>query len=204
MCRGIIVFCFVIISKYSVAQNNNSFFEKGKAAFEVGNYETALENFDKCNQTTSWIENLNYYAGVASYNLKHYTKAIVYFTNEIKHNKNNQKAYIFRAMAKGRAGLYKDALRDFKKAERINNENILVYYERGNLKYDFKKYKKAIREYNKTLVIREGFEDAYYKIGLCNYYLNKLPKACENWAKLSDIDEFEKFELIEEVCKKNN
>ena len=203
MLRGLLLF-FLFFSKQALMQNSNSFFEKGKLEFELGNYTLAIENFEKCTQTSLWIKDLNYYTGMAAYNLKEYEKAIFYFTNELKHNKKNQKAYLFRALSKGRIGMYRKALRDFRKAVRLNRENSLVYYERGNLKFELKKYKKAIKDYKKTLQIRQGFEDAYYKIGFCKYYLKDSLAACENWSKIKELDDFENFELIEKTCKINN
>lgn len=180
------------------------YFEKGKQEFLLGNYKKAIALFNKAIEIQPKLKEVNYQAGLAEYNLKDFVTAIVYFTTEINNNDKHLSAYIFRGISEDKIQDYKAALNDLNKANKINKKNDLVYLERANILFHTNEYKKAIIDYTTALALNPKLELAYYQMGFCNFYLKDTLSACENWKKISDIDDFKGYEKVEKICNQKH
>lgn len=187
----------------SYAQSIAELFKSGKEQFGIGNYQSALDKFDNAIKANPSEKEVCFYAGLAAYNLKDYTKAVGYFSQEIKNDEQNPLAYIYRAKANNID--FDAALKDLKKAETLStNKNFMVYQEMANLYYSHAMYKKAFKANSYLLELKPGFEEAYYKMGFCKYYLKDTTAACAYWKKIDDLDDFAEYELIEKTINSTN
>jgi len=191
------IFSFYIVQYYS--QDSISF-TTANSEFQTGNYTAALKSF-LIAKKSSKEKDINYLIGIIYFNLKKYPEAIMFFSEELKKNKNNLNAYVQRAQSYKLTGKYKLASKDLDKVIQINKEYFLAFYEKGNLKYDQKEFKPAIENYNKAVSIRPNFEKAFYKIGYCYLNLKDTIEACKNWKKIEDLDDFENYQEIEALIK---
>ena len=73
-----------------------------------------------------------------------YKKGIEDFNEVIKLNKNNEKAYLIRGIAKAKLGKYEESIEDFNEAIKLNKNNEDAYFYRGVVKADLKLYKESI------------------------------------------------------------
>ena len=199
-CKYIFLVSIILICLGGYAQSAAELFNAGKEQFGIGNYQTALDKFDNAIKLNPTEKEVCFYAGLAAFNLKDYTKAVGYFSLEIKNDEQNPRSYIYRAKANNAD--YDAALKDLKKAESLSvNKNFMVYQEMANLYYNHAMYKKAFKAYSYLLELKPGFEEAYYKLGFCKYYLKDTVSACAYWKKIDDLDDFAEYEKIERIIK---
>ncbi len=202
--RLLLCFCLFFCSVSGIrAQDAAVFFEKGKQQYETGDYKNALDNFKHAIKLQPQLEKVNYYAGLSEYNLQDYQQAIVYFKLELKQNPADEAVYVLLAKAKDKTGNITAAIYYLHIALALDDKNPKLYLEEGNVYFNNKKYTEALVDYNKALALNPKLEIAYYKKGFCNYYLNDTAAACESWSKLEDPDDYENYEVINNVCTKN-
>ena len=110
-------------------------------------------------------------SGIAKYELKEYTNAIIDFNKSIEYDPQNWKAYRNRGFTRTAILEYTQAIGDFTKAISINKEDFLSFYGRGEAKRLSKQYTEALEDFN--AVIQLGYPEknmiGYY--GRANVYL---------------------------------
>lgn len=184
------------------AQNGAAHYNKGKSEFYTGHYNTCITELKACAQDTSF-KDCNYLIALSLFNLKQYSSAVEYFKKDIAAHKKNTNAYL--QLAKCYSLMHKGnkANRCYNSLLKIQSDYYLAYFEKGNIKFRQKKYKPAIELYNKTLSYKPQFENAFYQLGYCFLGLKDTTTACNYWNKIQDLDDFENYQQIEQLCLAN-
>jgi len=113
------------------------------------------------------------------------SKAIEYFSNAIKLQKNNAETYSNRGTAYYNLGQYQQAIEDYSEAIRIKPDYTLAYVNRANAYGGLRQFPQAIEDYNKVINLQPNSVDTSINRGIV--YLNQgnkklgcgdLQKAC--------------------------
>ena len=101
--------------------------------FNDGDYNKALEQFDRIIQSLPDFEKPYYGRALIYYRRNDYTKARDDFKKVIKFNPNDYKPYYYLGKLSVNLKQYKDANKYLKKAAEINPDYSKIYYEMGNI-----------------------------------------------------------------------
>ena len=135
---------------------------------------------------------------------KEYSEAINQFNKFISNNKEDDKAYNYRGLAKFLNKDFKGAIDDYNKSITINKDNHLAYYNLGNLAYTLghtylrvnafreasEQYTKAIDvlKYNKEYRGKDVIAVYYLARGLAKYNLyTDKEDTCKDMKKANDL-----------------
>ena len=144
-------------TKNNIENENNAFYyyERGLAYYSAGNYQEAINNFNKAielnpNNTTSYNN-----IGAVYYNLKEYEKAIESCNSAIRLTPDYHLFYRNRGRIYSKLKRYQDAIKDYSEAIRLNPDNeiakklkdITFNYLNGN----FKKTKASLISFRKFI-----------------------------------------------------
>jgi len=124
--------------------------------------------------------------GNKHYEIKNYNKAIEEYSEAIRLDPNNAKAYANRGFAYQMKSQYDKAFNDYSEAIRFDQNNAWVYTKRGMI-YNYKQwYDKAINDFNEAIRLDPnsaeaygGRGDAYSRKGLHDKTISDLTKAIE-------------------------
>ena len=87
------------------------------------------------------------------------------FSNAVRLDPQNEKAYAMRAGLYAASGKFLRSMKDYDKAITLNSNNAESYYNRGNLKFGSGKFPEAVEDYLKAVEINSSNP---------NYYANLL------------------------------
>jgi len=139
----IIVF---LVSQQLLAQEKTDYYQIGGKYASEGNYEKAIENFNKELER----EPKNYYAmynkALCESRLGKHKKSIIDFSKAIELKTDYYKAYLNRAIVKRNITDYKGALSDLNKSLEIKENYPEAYYHRGIINEYLKNYDQACKD----------------------------------------------------------
>ena len=129
-----------------------------------------------------------YIMGNAYGNLEEYRKAIEAYTDSIKINSKNDKAYNNIGMAYRNLKEYEKAIEAYEKSIEINPQKEDAYYSMGSIYYKLKKYGKAIEVYKRWIEINSQNDGIYSLMGIVYYQLKEYKQAIEVYKKSIEIN----------------
>jgi tetratricopeptide (TPR) repeat protein len=157
--------------------------KNGVTSFESQNYATAIDELVKCIQLDPYL-----IMGTILMDLKLFKEAINDFTEVLKFNPNNIKAYNYRGNAKILTANEKGAIEDFTKAIELDSNQADAYSNRAIAHYDIKEYKAALSDFQRAIKNHpESFNEFHY-LGLTKYQLNDHLGAIEEFNKAIALD----------------
>jgi tetratricopeptide (TPR) repeat protein len=107
--------------------------------------------------------------------------AIADFTQAIKLNHNDAKAYNNRGNAYYELKDYQKAIADYSQALKLNPNEADAYYNRGLAYDELKDYQKAIADYNQALKLNPNDAGAYYSRGTASLQLKEYQAAITDY-----------------------
>lgn len=156
--KQIAITLILLVGQQLLAQENPDYYQIGGKYASEGNYEKAIENFNKEIER----EPKNYYAwfnkALCNSYLKEYDKSIKHFSKAIELNPDYYKAYLNRALVKRDITEYEDALIDLNKSLEIENDYAEAYYHRGIINEYLKNYDQACTDLTRAKEL--GIEEA--------------------------------------------
>ena len=172
----------------------------GKANSNDGNYQAAIDNFDKALALVSNYPQALYYRGDA-YRLRgtkdDYQKAIADYDKVVVLKSDYAEIHVIynnRGLAKAAVNNYDEAIKDYTKAIKLKLDYAEVHYNRGNAyrlqgqKDGFQRavgnqnFQNAVKNYNKAIELKYDFADAYHKRGLTKETLDQDDAAKQDFA----------------------
>lgn len=128
----------------SVAQAHSN---RGYAYAEKGQFDRAIQDYNKAIKGDPKDDNAYNYRGVAYMKKKQYARAVTDYNKAIRLERKNFYAYHNRALAYLKWGKAKDALRSANKAIKLNPEQAFFYDTRGQIHEALEQKEKAIQDY---------------------------------------------------------
>jgi tetratricopeptide (TPR) repeat protein len=141
-----------------------AYFYKGFAYKESNNFEKALSNFTTATeQNPSWDEPYEQIGEL--YAQRKNEKAIVYFDNAVKVNRQNTSARLSKAYFYKTIGKLEMAENAYNDIIALFPQNVDAIYSIGVINFEKKKYDIALKQFNIATKVDPTFPDAYFMIG---------------------------------------
>ena len=197
------------VTYFSNALSLNTYFseayaQRGFAYFNLGNFEDALDNFNKAlsgsqPQFKDHIKNPKTYVdplilrGYFYLKIGNYKAAFTDFTEAIKRNPEVYQSYLNRAVVYLVNLDYTNAIKDLDMAIKkdLNSQDALLM--RGSINAELGKYKNAISDFQEVIDLNQkqlhpkSLTEAYYKKGLAELNLGNYQTA------IDDLDKAKKY-----------
>ncbi|YAF93955.1 MAG: tetratricopeptide repeat protein [Nodularia sp. CChRGM 3473] len=157
------------------------YYQQGHAAYQIRDYEQAVENFSQAIQQEPTNARAYVNRGNARYNLKDYEGALKDYNQALQINPNEIKAFVNRGNARYMLAEYSNdpdreynqAIADFNQALRINNQETEAYIRRGIVRSQMARYssesvqdyKQAIVDFTQAIRLNVSNAEAYFQRG---------------------------------------
>ncbi|MDB5284772.1 MAG: Tetratricopeptide 2 repeat protein [Bacteroidota bacterium] len=165
--KNILFIAVCLLINVSVnAQDAQSYYEKGLEKAQIGDYDKALELFNKSielkpDEYVAW-----YNRAIVKSMTGHYEDAMVDLEQTIKLNPGYKKAYLNRGTAKKHLTDYSGAMQDYTFSIQLDSAYAEAYYNRGLVYEMFGKKELACSDFTKAL--QYGYERAQHRVSKCN------------------------------------
>jgi tetratricopeptide (TPR) repeat protein len=135
-----------------------------------GEYEKAIECFDRIIVLNPNLGIVYYNRGVNYCFLKQYERAMEDFDKAIELNPNLAEAYAGRGNTYAQLEQYEIAIEDFDKAIELNPNLAEAYCNRGIVYSYLKEYERAIEDFDKAIELNPNLAEAYYNRGAAYFF----------------------------------
>ncbi|MGB3459620.1 MAG: P-loop NTPase fold protein [Halobacteriota archaeon] len=143
---------------------------------EKGDYEKAVENYDKAIELNPNDEKAWYGKGFGLGELERHEEAIACYDKAIELNPNYEKAWFNKGCELGDLEKHEEAIACYDKAIELNPNYEKAWYAKGNELGDLEKHEEAIACYDKAIELTPTDEEAWYNKG---WSLEKLGRKDE-------------------------
>lgn len=162
----------------------NKFFEAGKAAFNLKNYDEAITNFKSAAEKIPtppppgvadvvWAN-----LGKAYDAAKKYPEAVDAYKKAIEYKPTESNYYVNLSLAQIGAGQVEESQASVEKAAQLNPANAgLAYYNLGVTLINRNQSKEAISPFKKAIELDPTYANAYYQLGLTLIGTNEMAEA---------------------------
>ncbi|MEM3361735.1 MAG: AAA family ATPase [Candidatus Anstonellaceae archaeon] len=164
------------------------YYEKGNELFEQGEYQKAIENYNKALLLNPAFSECYFNKALCYYNLKDFDTSIEEYTKALEFDPENPVIYNNRGDAYYRKQEFQKAISDYDRAIALNKEYLKAYYNRGLAYACMEDYEKAVEDFSKVISINPEFADAYHVRGLAYEYLNKFDEAINDFQKALELN----------------
>ncbi len=172
--------------------------------FFVNHHSTACLNFKSLTEVDSSLilkSNKLVEEGDKSFYMNHNLSAKVYYTEAVKYDSLNIKAYVGLARVRSEAGDYKNAVILYTKAIILDSLNDVFFVERGFYNWSAKNFSAAYKDFSKAIELNPMNSEAYFHRGLLNHKLLKFDECCEDMYKSQELGGDVQQEEINRFCK---
>ncbi len=187
----------------------NAYFQSGVDYLNKGEYDQAIEEFNKVLKINPRNAEAYYYRGNARlfsaqeeedifgpfedlfilFGLPSlYDQAIEDYTKSLEINPKNADAFLNRGNAYYDKGKYDQAMADYNKVLEVNPRNADALVGRGNIYYSKIQYDQAISDYTKAIEIYPKYTEASYNRGLAYHAKGQYDQAISDYAKALEVD----------------
>ncbi|WP_349529916.1 tetratricopeptide repeat protein [Reichenbachiella sp. MALMAid0571] len=149
---------FFLLPILSVAQEDKGF-EKAFKAYDKGDYEKALDLFNKIEESQSSNAEFFLFRGICFSETGNDVKAIADYNLAIEIDNEYPEAYNQRGFSFFSQGNDSLAIKDFDRAIELNPEMVEIYMNRGSAKYDAGDTKGACEDWKTAKVKGLGIAD---------------------------------------------
>lgn len=148
----------------------------GYGYYYIGDYDNAIEWFEKCSQLTS-SSSIDYYLAQCFTQKNENYKALNHIERAIEQNNEKGNYYVLSSEIKRRLGMFDDALSDVDQAIKINPDAISFYETRATIYSELQHWEKAAEDYGMSIALFPYDADSYVNRGLALYYAGKRQEA---------------------------
>lgn len=144
---------------------------RGKSSYEIGKYEEALKEFDRCLEGNPKDADILKNKGSALYMLGRYEEALEAFNNSLELDPKNANAWNLKGSTLYMLGRPEEALKALDKALQKNPNIFEAWFNKGSILFEFGRYKQALPAVENALRINSEDTNA---LKLKNSILYKL------------------------------
>ncbi|NER36118.1 MAG: serine protease [Oscillatoria sp. SIO1A7] len=149
-----------------IGENAEEAWNRGRARLDLGNYERAIEYFNKAISLNPNYADAYNDRGRAYRRRGSHERAIENFERAISLNPNHAEAYNNRGFAYSDLRSYERAIADFNQAISIKPDYALAYNNRGRAYRLQENYERAIADFNQAIRLNPDYALAYNNRGL--------------------------------------
>jgi tetratricopeptide (TPR) repeat protein len=173
-------------------RNIYAYYNRGLAKEEVGDIESAVNDYKKCITINKTFElPYNALGIILAKNKKKYEEAIVCFTDALRANPNLTDALSNRGLAYLMLSDGKNAFVDYTKAIAFEPSNSVYYFYRGISNGLIKNYLNEIEDYEKAIELNPTYGDAYYNLAIAYSESGNKKKSIISFIKAAQLGHYE-------------
>ncbi|HEY3252075.1 MAG TPA: tetratricopeptide repeat protein [Ignavibacteria bacterium] len=165
-----------------------NYFFKGKSLYDNGDYNKAVEYYDKYIQKVPLDAKAFNFRGLAYLQMKEYDKASKDFDKSSKIDPNYFAPLLNKGDLDYKMGEYEKAVKDFTKIIAKKPDLTSAYYARGLAKMKMEDWSDAVDDFNKVIKLDPDYTEAYINKGISYYYNRQFMDAIICWKKAISID----------------
>lgn len=171
-----------------ISQTNAvEFFNQGVDKAQKGNYQGAIEDFNKALQLNPKLIEGYCNRGLARIGLGDIEAAIGDFNLALGIDPNHADAYHKRGNAYAQKGNLQRAVVDFDQAVRLDSKNADAYYNRGIARTELGNLQGALSDYNQVIRLNPTLAEAHGNRGFVRYRLGDKPGALTDLHKAAQL-----------------
>ncbi|MDR2638526.1 MAG: tetratricopeptide repeat protein [Helicobacteraceae bacterium] len=178
----------VLTLKKSNDKTPAEYVELGNAAYKIGNYTGALEQYTKALTIDPLYDDAYKRRGYTYNQIKEYDKAFADYLRALKINANDADALKSLAKISVNREMYNEAFAACDKALKIDPKDAEAYLYRADAYRAIGKIKKAISDYNMSLEINQNYADAYNNRAIAYELLGEHDQALADYAQAININ----------------
>jgi tetratricopeptide (TPR) repeat protein len=180
--------------------NADFYYKRGWAFYGIGNYETALKDFQMLNKLRP--DASSYYSiGSCKSELGDFEGSVAAYKKAIEFEPEFSMAYNNLAWAYFKNKDLKLALTYADVAIDLDETNSVAFDTRGEIKYNLEDFNGAIIDFSSALEIDDKIKNSYLIRGKSYLKIKEMTKACDDWEKAGKLGVAEAYELISKYCK---
>jgi len=160
----------------------------GNDLFDDGNYERAIQAYEKLLEENPDIYIINQNIGNCYFQLEQYDKAVEYYEKILVGDPENTEAMLLIGKAYENKGDDEKALEWYQKIKFENIDDPVVLYNIGTRFYNMANYEEALKYYQRSVEVKEDFPDGFYQLGLTYLTLGKNEEAIARFEKYLELD----------------
>lgn len=145
----------------SVGSKAQHFVDRGKSAYQSGNYSEAIQSYSEALKLVPNDARLFYNRGLAYYKLNDLDNALADFTSTLNNAPNLHYALMNRGNIYSRKQRYSEAVADYDRAISIKSDDFAIWYNRGIANGKLGDNEKALRDLNEALRL-QPYDGASY------------------------------------------
>lgn len=166
----------------------NEFYNRGNYYYSDGEYDEAIEKYNKAIEFNPKLANAYLNRGTAYMINDNYNQAIKDFSKVIELNPQETNAYLKCGIAFRIKGDYDNAIKNYGKVIEINPLEAIAYTNRG-IAYKYKsEYEQAITDFNKAIELNPLNTDAYTERGDAYIYKGEYDQAINDFNKAIELN----------------
>ncbi len=139
--------------------------------------------------------------GIEKRALNDYEGAKLDFTNAIKKNPKNVKAYLNRAYLNEILGVPFEAIEDYSKVLELNPKDVDTYISRAFVKWGLNELQSAIHDLDLAIGLDKKNGEAHFYRGLLMLLIDKREEGCEDLYKAKELQHDITDEELLKYCK---
>ncbi len=139
-----------VFSTISDSESEDKELKAGILSLKVGDYENALEKFQKVLDINPLNADAYYYSGEVYSQTEEFDKAVSYYQKALLLNPELAKTHFQLGIAYYQLKQYSNALQSLSQAEIYSPQDAMVYYYQGAAYYDMKRYYKSVAPFKKV------------------------------------------------------
>ena len=144
---------------------------------DLGQYETAVQNYGKAVALNPNLAEAYYNRGIAYQNLMQHELAIQDYDKFIELNPNSAEAYYNRGFAYTFLRQIKKAVKNYSKAIKIDPDYADAYNNRGFSYFELKRYRRALKDCDKAIQLMPNRAEFYDSRGCVYFAMKNYDKA---------------------------
>lgn len=164
------------------------YYQKGLYAFELGDFESAIEGFRQATELDG-EEPLYFLAlGEAEYSIGHFDEALHHYEEVLKRYPDQEEALYLKGMLLVQIGQISEGIKALKRVAELQPENLEVLTSLADAYEREHEHEQALQKLEKILSIDEYFLPALKRIGKIYLHQEEWEKAKEILYKALEID----------------
>lgn len=179
----------IILAHYPYLSKNKpdvtSIVKEGDEHFLQGEYDKAIEYYDRATEADPYLVDAWHKKGNALYNKENYDEAIKCYDRASLINPNHFESWYKKGITYKKKNYHDQAIKSYDSAIHIKANNSNVWYEKGLSLSSLQRYEEAIKCYDNAIEFSPKHAEAWYKKGSAFYEMGKIDEAlrCYNRAK---------------------
>lgn len=162
--------------------------ENGNALFDKGQYDEAIQYFQKILDERPQFYQININIGNAYMKKEDYETALTYFQKVLDKDPENAEALISSGNCYVELKDFEKAIEVFKRIDKQDITDPVTLYNIGTIFYNNREAESAIAYYEQSVVVQKDFAESYYQLGLAYLSRGNNEKAMENFHRYLEID----------------